>query len=1498
MRNPLKNQSILTLTSSTGNKDYKIVSCVGEGASCIVYEAVYFDDFGIGRNVRIKELYPVDGCSSDRDEKGRIIWNSEENRSQKFHVFEISYQRHIQFQNMVQLSNSTSIITDELMHANDTLYFVMDCSAGKTFNKLVPASLQEILTVCRTLAVFAKKYHEQGYLLLDIKPENFLVIDETKQLIRYLDYDSVVHQDLIRTNASNLSCSPQWAAPELLQGNISRISFATDFYSIGAVAWNKVFGTDVTSRERSTGFKPDYDSSACCRNINPKAYDLLTDFFRKTLSNNPSRRYHNDDEMIEELDELIKLTDPSSVFLLSTNLEQKIPFVGRSKELQAIDDAFNQGKTTVYINGCGGIGKTELAKQYALKSNAKFHTILFGKCENGLFNLFDDANVFCFCSAVKIHDTQERIRLLKETVDEHTLMVIDNLDVLEDEYFSVLDDLHCCKIITTRTNLAGIIENSNTTQILPLSIMEKDDLNTLFYSYYHRNISENEKKFVPKIIDQVGGLSLMVPILAKQMTLESILPSQMYDRFSRTRLKGISITLIRHFKDNKLISDTAYNQASRLFEVFRLSENEKKLLYVMALLGNARVDKKTLAAFAGIFHKQPRESKYQDLKDVLNHSMKEASVSAVNKLIEKGYVEYDEVNNRIFCHSIIRELSLYEFGYSISDVPQFRRVIEKMFEDLFLKTLEDNHIYLDLYGIEHCMAEIDEVYKETCSQIVKETVCHLDINDEDNRTFLLGWIRYLLLTDNYPYYYKDIYTALEIQIKNQELSEVEQLQWDLLNCVYLNQMSNPRFFNQDRSYDEQARTVMIKMIRKALQYEPDNWIFEMIESAVYFTLKLTNHYHDFTGEDKELFSPISMMAIKTVENNPYILGSNFPEFNKYHIRQIGFTDPEEAWIDYLENIDYRLELQQKTESKKEQSEDTEKKQKRAFEREYDKPDLDKLYQTFDAMLDPSIREADKPSLTHYNSRALERENTKLVYVYFWKIGIYDGDIKPAPYDNAVCLFLNSNGRDSDYFDVSPFIQLEQSAYDYYQNGNSLMFISCLLQLLDIYSEPLEADIGGLNMHKTYLHIDSFFLYTKNDPYYTLENMRLVLKNVYTPENRNRSLTSGEALASAYINSNISEVLEHCLDLATEYHDYQLVEIVNHARAKLGDIQVDYNDEDSEGETCLDVDRLWQEVRKFHDLILTCGEEGKDELIQQIQTSQYLSPFYRNELIKACDSHVHALDMILLKDVESGMNLSADIEELEQLIKLDEKGGLDRITQMLVYVEIIFQSVLSDNYNHIKTYMQKMLDYITSHQEYHGHFDYPIFNAYGCLIDALYHAEKLSYAMLPLNDFVVSGWLMDHIDVMNYQEISMIQYYLQNACLPIFGIDNPYSYDGALDAEEKNHILQHILERIDFVTTTFIPEDYLIKDGWRLEGIYTEEKKDEYLRKCNELIEQWRDEDHSREEYLEQYQAYFDEIFPEEETDYTDSFKHLFKHNSTQKIKTVSELITSIKEKLN
>ena len=130
-------------------------------------------------------------------------------------------------------------------------------------------------------------------------------------------------------------------------------------------------------------------------------------------------------------------------------------------------------------------------------------------------------------------------------------------------------------------------------------------------------------------------------------------------------------------------------------------------------------------------------------------------------------------------------------------------------------------------------------------------------------------------------------------------------------------------------------------------------------------------------------------------------------------------------------------------------------------------------------------------------------------------------------------------------------------------------------------------------------------------------------------------------------------------------------------------------------------------------------------------------------------------------------------------------------------------------------MQKMLDYITSHQEYHGHFDYPIFNAYGCLIDALYHAEKLSYAMLPLNDFVVSGWLMDHIDVMNYQEISMIQYYLQNSCLPIFGIDNPYSYDGALDAEEKNHILQHILERIDFVTTTFIPEDYLIKDGWRL-----------------------------------------------------------------------------------
>ena len=67
----------------------------------------------------------------------------------------------------------------------------------------------------RTLARIVKKYHDCGMLHLDIKPENVLLIPETKEQMVLFDFDSMVRKEKIQTqpNGWTFSVSDGYAAP-------------------------------------------------------------------------------------------------------------------------------------------------------------------------------------------------------------------------------------------------------------------------------------------------------------------------------------------------------------------------------------------------------------------------------------------------------------------------------------------------------------------------------------------------------------------------------------------------------------------------------------------------------------------------------------------------------------------------------------------------------------------------------------------------------------------------------------------------------------------------------------------------------------------------------------------------------------------------------------------------------------------------------------------------------------------------------------------------------------------------------------------------------------------------------------------------------------------------------------------------------------------------------------------------------------------------------------
>ena len=241
-RTPL---SIGSTIQAKGGSSYTYIidRVIGDGASSIVYEAHYIDNAYGRHDVRLKECYPY---ASDIQRIGtELVWVDTEAATNDKTAFITAYHKLLDFQNTTKLRNSTSHIFD-LGEANGTLYSVMDVNEGQTFEQDNSEKLSDILKTTLALARVVEKYHNNGYLHLDIKPSNFLVIPETRELVILFDVDSVASmEDIASGKVKCVSYSKGWAAPEQMQGRIDKLCPATDIYSIGAILFQKVMGRDV-----------------------------------------------------------------------------------------------------------------------------------------------------------------------------------------------------------------------------------------------------------------------------------------------------------------------------------------------------------------------------------------------------------------------------------------------------------------------------------------------------------------------------------------------------------------------------------------------------------------------------------------------------------------------------------------------------------------------------------------------------------------------------------------------------------------------------------------------------------------------------------------------------------------------------------------------------------------------------------------------------------------------------------------------------------------------------------------------------------------------------------------------------------------------------------------------------------------------------------------------------------------------------------------------------
>jgi serine/threonine protein kinase len=238
----------------------------------------------------------------------------------------------------------------------------------------------------RQLAQGVNGLHETGKLHRDIKPSNVLVTTEGRVVI--LDFGLVadVEPEGGHDNIT-LAGTPDYMSPE--QGAQLSLTPASDWYSAGVMLYQALTGKLPFSGKFFEVMmnKQSQDPPAPIA-IQPDVPADLNELCMKLLQRDPQAR-PSGREVLRQLRDIRDRAEPSTPvtpFPAATSITMEAPFIGREKQLQALQDAFRniaKGQSmTIYVHGSSGMGKTALVRHFLqeLKEQDRRVVVLEGRC--------------------------------------------------------------------------------------------------------------------------------------------------------------------------------------------------------------------------------------------------------------------------------------------------------------------------------------------------------------------------------------------------------------------------------------------------------------------------------------------------------------------------------------------------------------------------------------------------------------------------------------------------------------------------------------------------------------------------------------------------------------------------------------------------------------------------------------------------------------------------------------------------------------------------------------------------------------------------------------------------------------------------------------------------------------------------------------------------------------------------------------------------------------
>ena len=630
MRTPLPVGTHLTL-SAIGTQHQitvQIQELIGTGASCLVYTAVCRDGEQNEFYLRLKEFCP-ENLHLIRQQDGSLLAADEEAFQRQMQGFIWGYQKQMQFRQFSESCNSISNVQG-VFAGNGTRYIAMNCQNSIPLEQQ-ELSLYDTFRVLRAVAQQLDNLHQHGYLYLDLKPANVLLYPETPELVMLFDFDSAIEKS--RLSDAVISCTAKWAAPEVLQQNRRKIGVVSDVYTLGGLLLYLLFrrAPEVKDRRNRAVWDAEFPDSVLA-GTSPEIRRMVTELLRKTLAANPEKRYASCAELLAQIEPFLDSFRQPKPYL-----QTKLPlgnnyFCGRDIELQEIHTLLQQEKFLL-LHGVGGIGKTELAKHYAMTYAEEYDAVVFVRFLDSMENtILSDTNfpiVHCTRSDGESDAAylERKLQVLRQICTPRHLILLDNFDTGDCGNLDFLTELPCPILVTSRVDYDGIFPQYE------VDILSDESALYQMMAYYTKREPD---LYTDAILKALNGHTMAVELVAKQMTLHQLTSREMYEKLCAEGISGDN-GKVRQLKDSTLREKTAFHHMEILFSVLDLSESEKQVLRCAALVGAT-----------------PMERQYFEVISDLN----EAEINSLDRLIQSGWISevYQNEMRILSTHPLIVEV--------------------------------------------------------------------------------------------------------------------------------------------------------------------------------------------------------------------------------------------------------------------------------------------------------------------------------------------------------------------------------------------------------------------------------------------------------------------------------------------------------------------------------------------------------------------------------------------------------------------------------------------------------------------------------------------------------------------------------------------------------------------------------------------------------------------------------------------------------------------------